>query len=851
MKSRPALKCILFLLGGAALLAGCGGTEEPMEREGPVATGVNAPRVMLSAQRVLGAFPTSSPTDVHAERLTPDLIQDSGKSEERGPEAGCTPSLQADFIDGETWNNRRLVPVDCAAVAMQAPLFSWRQPTDRDRTKAWKFTLQRGTGEIVTSIQSDHPRHQLQQLLGAGDYKWTVTYTRDRGAREQITSAARRFTVLAGASSFRLPEGAALASQVSRKVRPRILPAGSSFGGIVSKASAGEYAQRYASLLRDADKVLDSPIPSEPPIPDVPTDSRAYKEWKREIANIVRKERKNVATLGFAWRFTGKSKYRDNGVARVIALSDWSTTGGSSDASNDLVNGDVFVTLSRGMDLFDGSINDNQKKHLASVVKSRIEPAMSSFSALDADPYDSHDVELVREVVNALLSAAGSFPEAEAWLASAWDVYTTTLATWGADDGSWGNGNGYGWNMLDGFGEVIASVRLIAGVDLTQTPWVQRVGDIIMASTAPMGTHMSAFGDASEATDNYDLYAKDQFRLYAALTRSAQHAWYWRLGDSSTSENATVSPFCFMLLGLNLPEVPGAPPAKSSSVFQEAGVVAMHDDASSPNRSSVFFRSSRFGSYNHSFADQNSFTLVSQGRDVLITGGYYPYYLSKHHATVTRATRYKNALTFDGGIGQAEPVKNPSAPGKPIQSMDTRGELINYLDRGAWVTATGDATLAYRGWDASTSTWKPFLNNAIRSIAYNRSERAVLIYDWAVSESARRWELNFNALEAFAASGASAKATNKSASACIDVYGPTGSFSTTKGFAVAPEGNYPTQYQARFRAGTASNELVSVTVIRESCRTVPVNVSIQGLIASVSINGGSALRFDRRSVTVP
>ena len=153
--------------------------------------------------------------------------------------------------------------------------------------------------------------------------------------------------------------------------------------------------------------------------------------------------------------------------------------------------------------------------------------------------------------------------------------------------------------------------------------------------------------------------------------------------------------------------------------------------------------------------------------------------------------------------------------------MDARGKIINYLERGNWAVTTGDATLAYAGWQESSRTWTPFLSNAVRSIAYNRAERVVVIYDWATSAKNRRWELNFNGLEAFTASGTSAKVSNTTASACIDVYGANGNFSTSQGFVVQPEKKLPTQYQARFQANSPTPALVAVTVIREDCRNVP------------------------------
>jgi hypothetical protein len=222
--------------------------------------------------------------------------------------------------------------------------------------------------------------------------------------------------------------------------------------------------------------------------------------------------------------------------------------------------------------------------------------------------------------------------------------------------------------------------------------------------------------------------------------------------------------------------------------------------------------------------------------------------MSPHHATVNRATRYKNALTFDGGIGQAEPVV---APGKPIESMDARGRLTNAFDNGNWAIASGDATLAYRGYDAAKRTWTPLLDGALRSVAYNRSAKVAVIYDWATSVAkARRWELNFNAVNPFTIESVTAKTVNGTASACIDIYGPAGTYTATQGFAVAPETVNPDQYQLRYSVNAASNQFVSITVIREDCRSVPVSVNLNGTIATVGINGVGPLIFDRSTVTV-
>ena len=50
----------------------------------------------------------------------------------------------------------------------------------------------------------------------------------------------------------------------------------------------------------------------------------------------------------------------------------------------------------------------------------------------------------------------------------------------------------------------------------------------------------------------------------------------------------------------------------------QAGLAALHNDVRRPDRSSVYFRSSRFGSYGAAQAEQNALVYVSQGQPLLV-----------------------------------------------------------------------------------------------------------------------------------------------------------------------------------------------------------------------------------------
>jgi hypothetical protein len=90
----------------------------------------------------------------------------------------------------------------------------------------------------------------------------------------------------------------------------------------------------------------------------------------------------------------------------------------------------------------------------------------------------------------------------------------------------------------------------------------------------------------------------------------------------------------------------------NGAFFPVVGWSAMHSSLTDRNRTSVFFKSSPFGSINHSHADQNSFVMYSKGKVLAMDSGYYDYYNSPHWRDYYKTTKAHNAITFDGGWGQ-------------------------------------------------------------------------------------------------------------------------------------------------------------------------------------------------------
>ncbi|MBE9610911.1 heparinase II/III domain-containing protein [Chitinilyticum piscinae] len=170
----------------------------------------------------------------------------------------------------------------------------------------------------------------------------------------------------------------------------------------------------------------------------------------------------------------------------------------------------------------------------------------------------------------------------------------------------------------------------------------------------------------------------------------------------------------------------------TSALFESVGQVTMHSDLTDKNRTTIHFRSSPYGAINHGHADQNAFTVGSQGSALLISSGVYDYYFSPHAQAWYRQTKASNALTYDGGIGQ-----------QAERWYAATGKIRAYMDGGDFTITTGDATRAY---DPAT------IQRVLRTLVYLK-DNLLLVHDDASASKPVSWEWNFHTQEAASAAG--------------------------------------------------------------------------------------------------
>lgn len=798
-------------------------------------------QLALSSALLLAACQTSKPP------------KDPGSLLTEAPAAAGSitcPPIGEDWLSSMPAQLRRIAPADCSQHT-GTPLFAWGDARDRNAAQPYSLVVRQAGGSPVHS-QADlkEARARLPKSLAPGNYEWTVAYTASNGGLQQ--AQWRRFSV--GASdaylnAHDLVEGSLVAAQVAARNRPRVLAPGMSFERLRTLASQSEQLPALALLRARAAAAQQAATLTSPP-PLGGSSPLAQAQAFTQLVLAAHNERLSLEVLSVVARLDGNAAQLAAAKRRLFGLATWPVNGSTSEASASAANAELTQALAFGLDLLWNDLSPAERAQVLAPLRERlIQGSVAAFAQLDREPHAATALLRLRSHTQALLLATGTFPEAQSLLARAWELNRHSLQHWGTD-GNQGPAIAQAWQQFAASTQFAAAVRTIAGTDLYELPVLRRSAEQLMAFTAPGAEQPAAFGDAAETRDLYERHVA-ALRLHAQQSRDVAALWYWQAKPANLSAPSDASVWQLLLLGVNAQPLPTGSTSLANDWFsKEAGLAAMHNDISSGSRSSVYFLSGPHGAYGAAQAEQNALAYVSQGRPLLVNAGSTPYIGSPHHRN-TRATRFKNALTFDGGIGQAEGNSLATRPGDPLFNMDPSGFLIRAQSAGNYAAVTGDATAAYRAVDTTRNTWAPLLSNAVRSLVVDKSNGLTLLYDWATSATPRQWELNFHAPNPFISDAATVRSVNGNASVCLDRHGPATQFTQTSGWEVAPELPQPAPSRGRFSTLVRSTEFAHLTVLREGCRNVPLQVSQNGAKISVLINGRDQLQFERRALSIP
>ena len=427
--------------------------------------------------------------------------------------------------------------------------------------------------------------------------------------------------------------------------------------------------------------------------------------------------------------------------------------------------------------------------------------------------------------IGALLIVHGDAPEIKTWLRTSLPTYVAGVSPWGGADGGFANGSTYAeWDS----GESLVMwdlVERVLGVPFYRKPWLTEFSRFI-AYALPPGTPAGVFGDGAEANrgEEWARFGK------AIMNRSdtTMSRWYVKqqLGEDYARLHILLSPREYSAT-VTLPAT-----QPNGAYFPNVGWSAMHSALTDRQRTSVFFKSSPFGSVNHSHADQNSFVMYAKGKVLAMDSGVYDSYNSPHWRGYYKQTKAHNALTFDGGQGQ---YLGAGGLGDRLAA----GKLTKFLQSPAYDITAGDATAAYNG----------ALTQAKRTLVFIRPSTLVTV-DQVNSLTARRYEYNLHTGVALTGTADAFRADVAPAEMCGTVASPGAmTMSVTPGYAPAPTVATTPHFWNKFVLNSPINKGLIVSVLRGSCATpVPVITFAPGG-ATINI-GGRTVQVTDADVTV-
>lgn len=299
--------------------------------------------------------------------------------------------------------------------------------------------------------------------------------------------------------------------------------------------------------------------------------------------------------------------------------------------------------------------------------------------------FDEHIWQFeIRRFLQASLVLHDKYPAAKEYLEYYYELWNTRGPGTGFNrDGAWHNGANYFSANAVSLCYLPTLFSHLTGFDFLQHPWYKNAG-IGTAYTWLPGALSAGFGDGHEKRNGKPLRIRSAFADFLARTANDPYAaWYSAANSRYDTEFETR--LYRLASGRQRPVVCELPADAPKAVwFRDCGEMVANSNLKDLKRNvSLSFRSSPFGSGNHTHSNQNAFNLHYGGEAVYHAVGHYMNFCDPHNLLSYRNTRAHNTMLVNG-IGQPF---TPDAYGYIVRMFN--GDNISY--------ALGDASTAYCG----------------------------------------------------------------------------------------------------------------------------------------------------------
>jgi hypothetical protein len=647
--------------------------------------------------------------------------------------------------------------------------------------------------------------------LPTGTYSWKV---RPTGSTDW--SADRTFQIAARSTTWVVPDNATLRSRITAKARPRSLPAsftpfstwtGAKFNELdpFSSRMGNEVKSQIVNEVNLSDArwplVITSPL------------TAAMNDQQADIRNKIDEASRQVEAAALMWRLKKDSTFFNEAIRRGDQLASLSPTGPTSYTNQDQATRQIALSLIKAIDLLAGDLDATRKARWLNIVKVRTAEIFADLSGsngrLDQYPFDSHGNTALCYLALIATLSLGDIPDAQTWFDFTFRAYALAPNPWSGPEGGYANGTAYGEYAAGILTAVWDPLSAASGINFYNKPWTNGFLDFA-TEFVPSGTKRHTFGDAEETAPDARVWT-----AFASRTTSPRAAWY--IANMNSFEDALTRlqapyPLPITSVGYQIPP-------SNSAFFPSIGWAAMHSDMTNANRVSLFFKSSPYGSFNHSHGDQNAIELTVANIPLLSKSGWYDWYGSPQWTDWYRTTRTTNGITYDGGIGQ-----NVAGYRETLQH---NGRITGYATPSGYDFVEGDATPAYAG----------ALSSAKRQVWYLRNAaNAILVRDKLSATVAHTYEWNVNTpVTMTVESPTSVKVVNGAQSVCLRSLNTNVNFAKWTG-AAAKSGTVE-DHGAFYLKGAANVTSEFLILLDVGCKRPTATIGSSNGVKTVTVAG--------------
>ncbi|MBU5449833.1 DUF4962 domain-containing protein [Acetivibrio sp. MSJd-27] len=548
--------------------------------------------------------------------------------------------------------------------------------------------------------------YNFDQPFAIGTYYWSVRFRSASG--NSVWTPARRFRIDPDASEFPVPPLAKLLEKIPES-HPRIFTTKEGLSDFRAPLAQAEGSSYLAKITQEVREAMALPLPSEPKAEDYANSDDLF--YKLRLDHLT-KTTHPMLKSGLIYLLTGDKEIGRFGVDLLTAMSKWDPNGPTSYTSQDQVHREIAYMGAVAYDWLCDLMTQEEKDTVLSMIKTRTKTMADHL--IDAEvsikerPYESHGWTAFGYILIISLATYHDLPEAEQWMEFVLPTFLNVLPPWSNEDGGWSQGTYY-YTASTSQNQLLYDILKNAGIiDIGQKAWMRNELWFPLY-TYPAGS-VGTFGDSSYSAQGKALiyaYSRMAGRYQSGLPKWALE----EIGDISMVEtfndgNLPVLQYLNILDGYQNIEAEMPLTLPSAKRFKDIGWAAMHSDLTDQNRISLFFKSSPFGSFNHSHADQNTFVIQAFGERLAIDSGYYAYGTDWENKYV-RQTFAHNGITLNGGKGQT------------INSFLAKGSLDEFVTHPDFDMVKGDASQAYEN----------LLKKADRYILYVRPDTFIVIDD--------------------------------------------------------------------------------------------------------------------------